>query len=87
MKNIFAGFSNFLEPDKVSSSLMINVGWDSHRFCLVDISESLINTSMDEDELFWDDNYNLISTIAMAIRQDLEKLEMRKGWMGFWDES
>ena len=51
------------------------------------ISKSSINTDMDEDELFWDDNYNLISTIAMAIRQDLEKLEMRKGWMGFWDES
>ena len=51
------------------------------------ISKSSINTNMDEDELFWDDNYNLISHIAMAIRQDLEKLEMRKGWMGFWDES
>ena len=35
------------------------------------------------DELFWDDDYSLISNIAGAIRKDLEKIE-RTTWAEMW---
>ncbi|MCY4034595.1 MAG: hypothetical protein OXF24_00575 [Hyphomicrobiales bacterium] len=36
------------------------------------------------DELFWDDDYGIISNIAEAIRQDLKKVEMRKDYAEMW---
>ena len=42
-----------------------------------------VNTGMD-DEFFWNDDYNIISRIAAAIRDDLAKVEMKKDYAEMW---
>lgn len=37
-----------------------------------------------DDELFWNDDYNIILYIAGAIRCDLAKVEMKKDHAEMW---
>ena len=52
----------------------------SSEFLIIEYPNNALSIGMKKDELYWKEDYNLISKMAEAIRQDLSKIEMPRGF-------